>query len=310
MIPARDAWATALANKSRRSFPTKQDIRFQNGLIFPEIEPRWTFDWSNTNVFTIGSCFARNIESSLLKQGVTVPTQSFNADPNEWISYNHPAMILNEFTPGTMAQRITQALANKPSGTDNIIANGSGYVDQLLHGATKSISWNRAVERRADVDGVYSNLADANLVIITLGLVESWFDVTTGNFLNVAVNPKNPDPNRYVFKRLSVADTVQLLAPAIQQLTNGGQRVLLTVSPVAMVSTFTNNDCSVANEYSKNVLRVACEELLANPLVDYFPSYEIVRSGGPEVYKDDLLHPTDAVVDQVVDYMIRSYTQK
>jgi hypothetical protein len=309
MIPAQDAWATALANKSRR-YPTKEDVRFQNGMIFPQIKPRWTFDWPNTNVFTIGSCFARNIESALLKLGVTVPTQTFNADPAEWIRYSHPAMILNEFSPGTTAQRITRSLQNTASGTDNIVKFRSGYQDQLLHCYDTPVTWDRTLERRADVDRVYSNLKDADLVIITLGLVESWFDVTTGNFLNIAITPRDPEPDRYVFKRLSVADTVELLAPAVRQLTDRGQRVLLTVSPVALVNTFTNSDAVVANEYSKNVLRVACEELLANPMVDYFPSYEIIRSGGSAVYQDDLLHPTDAVIDQVVSYMIRNYTQR
>jgi hypothetical protein len=298
-----------MANKRWRKYPSKEDVRFTNGVIFPHVDPLWTFDWPNTNVFTIGSCFARNIEQSLLKLDVTVPTQSFTADKLEWYYYPHPAHILNEYNPGTMSQRINCALDGTSTGTDNLYqTKGGRYHDQLLHTTGNYVTLERAVERRADIDQLYSKLPEADLVIVTLGLIEAWYDPATGNYLNDP--PLGKDFKNYTFKRLTVQESVDLLGPAVKRLADRGQRVLITVSPFPLVATFTSDDCVVANEYSKNVLRVVAEELRDGKMVDYFPSYEIVRSAGTVALQDDLIHPDDAMIDQVVSYMIRNYTQR
>ena len=298
---------TLASNKRWRGYPNRTDVRFKDGILFPHVDPLWKFNWANTNVFTIGSCFARNIEESLLKLGVTVPTQDFTADALEWAFYKHPAHILNEYTPGTMSQRLNWAIEGRSANIDNILQrpSGAGFDDQLLHAVGHPVTWDRALERRADVDRLYSNLPQADLVIITLGLIEAWYDPSTGNYLNNM--PK--DFKRCMFKRFTVQESVNLLGPPIRRLTERGQRVLLTVSPFPMTVTFTGEDCVVANEYSKNVLRVVAEELRDGKMVDYFPSYEIVRSAGTAALQDDLIHPNDEMIDQVVSYMIRSYTQ-
>jgi hypothetical protein len=86
-------------------------------------------------------------------------------------------------------------------------------------------------------------------------------------------------------------------------------RTILTVSPVPLHTTFMPEDCVIANEYSKTVLRVCAEELArkyAN--VDYFPSYEIVRSGGLANFHKDNVHVKPEVVSLVTSYMLSIYS--
>jgi hypothetical protein len=71
----------------------------------------------------------------------------------------------------------------------------------------------------------------------------------------------------------------------------GTDKILLTVSPVPLTKTFTNEDAVVANSYSKSVLRVCAQELKErHPEVDYFPSFEIVSSCGLDSFKEDNIH--------------------
>jgi hypothetical protein len=104
-----------------------------------------------------------------------------------------------------------------------------------------------------------------------------------------------------------VFHTVPLLEPAIEALIERGCKVLLTVSPVPLGTTFTEDDSVTANEFSKAVLRVTAERLSQRPEVDYFPSYEIVRSGGLSAYLPDQVHVKNEVVERVTAYMLQSY---
>jgi hypothetical protein len=60
---------------------------------------------------------------------------------------------------------------------------------------------------------------------------------------------------------------------------NASARILLTVSPVPLIATYTREHVLVATTHSKAILRAACSELeVAYQSVYYFPSYEIVSS--------------------------------
>jgi GSCFA family len=98
-----------------------------------------------------------------------------------------------------------------------------------------------------------------------------------------------------------------MMQSAFEAVTRGGTKIILTVSPVPLQATFTASDCIVANEVSKSALRVAAEQLAKHPSVDYFPSYEIVRSGGLPSYYRDFVHVKGPVVDRVTRYMLEAY---
>ena len=68
----------------KERWPTREepDNRLEP-LCLPELNPRFTFD-QQISIFTIGSCFARNIEEYLQRIGMlTRRTMSFSAPPSE-----------------------------------------------------------------------------------------------------------------------------------------------------------------------------------------------------------------------------------
>jgi tetratricopeptide (TPR) repeat protein len=88
-------------------------------------------------------------------------------------------------------------------------------------------------------------------------------------------------------------------------------KILITTSPVPLTRTFTGQDISIANSYSKSVLRAVCG---AAPLerqgVDYFPSYEMATLSSPAlVWKADRIHVSPAFVGKIVGHMLDHYME-
>src|SRR5262249_18603280 len=78
---------------------------------------------------------------------------------------------------------------------------------------------------------------------------------------------------------------------------NPGLRIILTVSPVPLVATYTEHNVLLASSYSKAVLRAACGEVEGRHAhVHYFPSFEIIS------------HP--ASFGQYLDTDLRAVTER
>jgi hypothetical protein len=305
----KEALRTTKLHKEHRNFPRRSDRRYRSEALFPDFQPKFkvAFDASST-VFTIGSCFARNIEEALEAHQVQLPARRFAVPDNEWSPELRPNGLLNEYTPGTIAQRIASALQGRRSDPGSVVPNGALFADLLLPGGG-DVERQRALDRREEIFAIYQDLAQSQLAIVTLGYVESWYDRQTQAFLNRM--PPRPvadaEPGRFEFRCCNVDESLELLGPAFDLLAANGVRTLITVSPVPIRTTFTASDCVTANEYSKAVLRVCAEELSRGPLVDYFPSYEIVRSAGLSKYWDDNVHVMEDFVGEITGYMVSAY---
>ena len=89
-----------------------------------------------------------------------------------------------------------------------------------------------------------------------------------------------------------------------------GIKVVITVSPVPLLATFTNEDCVVANELSKSTLRAVAGYFTNKyEYVDYFPAYEMVRHLGISAYRDDNIHVRYELIKIITEFMINSYTK-
>lgn len=303
---ALEALKVGRKNPGKR-FPNEQDARSTEGLLFPTIEPKFVLD-SPAKVFTIGSCFARNIEVALTNYDVHMPTQAFTAPKSEWEF--RPNGLLNEYNPATMSRRILSALGKAEEPEETIVETTDGFMDLLLPGGSP-VAFERATQRRGEISSVYDELVSSDLVVITLGLVEAWFDHQAGVFLNKMppLALMKSQPERYEFHQLGVTESLPMLDQAIGALIEEGlDKILLTVSPVPLGTTFTNDDATIANSYSKSVLRVCAQELKTKyPEVDYFPSFEIVTSGGLDSFNDDNIHVKPSLVERATEYMLETY---
>jgi hypothetical protein len=289
-------------------YPSSSDTRFNDGMLTPETSPTFRLDFKNKpRVFTIGSCFARNIEEALEPFGVILPTRAFESPPEER-PYTRANALLNEYNPGSMSQKILSALNGRKAPVETIIQSGELFYDLLLP-AAPGVAYERAVARRDEIDDVYTSLAEADCVIITLGFIEAWYDHATEHWLNrFPPIPSTKERHRFSLKVLDVDESMRLLSDAIDALNTTGKKVLLTVSPVPMVRTFTNRDCVIANDFSKSVLRVCADRLCANfSNVDYFPSYEMIKSLGSRAFKSDNVHVKEKFVEKVTGHMLKTY---
>ncbi|SMX29720.1 GSCFA family protein [Pelagimonas phthalicica] len=308
-----EALAETLRNPMRK-YPDRSDARFEDHLILPSVAPGFKID-ASSSVFTIGSCFARNVEEALIERGVSVPTASFSAAQDK--IPGRPNRVLNQYNPGTMLQCVENVFGKKieggiyDAGRDKLKKQ---YVDSLLSTGGAPTSLNRVNERRAEIDQLYTDgLAASETVVITLGLIESWLDLEAGIYLNEMPPAKlvRSNASQFEFRRLGVSECERLVSAMVELLNRDKRRnIVLTVSPVPLQVTFAGGDATTANGFSKAVLRVVAETVSNNfDMVDYFPSYEAVTTSGFRSFGEDNVHVRPATVQRVVNHMVDQYLE-
>ena len=317
-ISATQAYANAKSNKLR-SYPSpKRDGDRLYPLASPSAKPSFTMKPTDT-VFTIGSCFARNVESALLETGMTVTSNesdlgvigdSLGFTPN----------FFNKYSIHSIYNDLKWAFERDTYPGDDIIypMHKDGlYADMQLGMSKLAFEMADIRDFRTRYLDVMARAKDADVVIITLGYVETWYDNKLGIYLNTS--PPQPlikaDPDRFVFRVLSYNDILTALhdvhALLIKHRTKP-LKMLVTVSPVPLLSTFRDVDVLVANTYSKSVQRAAIDEFIRDAEgVDYFPSYEFVILSNPELAwaRGDYRHVSPDLVARIMSNVITQYVE-
>ncbi|TAJ92890.1 MAG: tetratricopeptide repeat protein [Reyranella sp.] len=314
-ISAADAYGTLRANPDsnwpRRDDPANRFAHFAD----PSFKPRFTLE-PGQRIFTIGSCFARGIERTLADRGFDIPTLALKVDKTGWSG--DPTTILNNYVPPAIAPQIRWAFGLEEFDIDRhaIEVAPGRYIDPQLTLGFRPVAAEALVGRRNDISAIYRNLASSHVVLITLGLIEAWFDNRSGLYINCPP-PKGivrTDPSRFELHVLDYADVTRSLADLVDLLDRvcpPGHRIILTVSPVPLQATFTSSDVAVANAYSKAVLRAAVEPFVADRAhIEYFPSYEsVVLTDRSIAFVDDQVHIQTSMVRFNVDRMINRYVE-
>lgn len=307
-IPAQEAFQNALKARETSRYPNKTDPRFRDGMLFPSVKPSFELQ-AGQRIFTIGSCFARNVEDFLTD--FDVPTRRFSVPKSEWAS--RPNGLLNEYNAGTIGQRMTWAIEGRATADmPGTLVGPEDDTQDLLLPTAPGVDRTRALERRREIDAVYAELPGSRAITITLGLTECWYDSETATFLN-RMPPAamlRRDGGRYRFCNLEFDECVAHLEKAMGAVLGDRDRhIILTVSPVPLQTTFTGQDCVTANARSKAVLRAVADRLCKTfaGRADYFPSYEIALSGGLRAFCDDNVHVRVPVVRRIVDHLFATY---
>jgi GSCFA family len=172
------------------------------------------------------------------------------------------------------------------------------------------------LERRALMQTVTKRIKNCRAVILTLGLAEVWRDVKADVFINRTPIPSllKTEPDRYQFHLTGFAENMANLEAIHALLTRYGHpdiRIVVTVSPVPLMNTFSTMDIVVANTWAKSLLRTVAQEwAAAHSNVDYFPSYEIIQnSDRVATWEADLRHVTGAGAQHVMELFLRNYLE-
>jgi hypothetical protein len=274
-------------------YPDKQRLR-ENGLetILEGWAPRAPLIARDTRVLAVGSCFARHFTLWLAENGFN---RAFGASP-----YNALLRFGADFeSPAVIAQQFRWAF------------------DELSPESLLWIDKNRQVVAATDEAkrDTRAALEQAQVLVLTLGLSEVWYDAASGEPLWRALTEDLFDPKRHVFRVETVAQTLEWLE-AIERIRARHLpelRIVFTVSPIPLKTTFRPVSAVTANSVSKAILRAALDEFLRrhgellNDKLYYFPAYEMVTQYFVDPFREDNRHLAPIVPGTVIATFVRHF---
>lgn len=281
-------------------------------------------DWP---IFTLGSCFAREVENALIGRGMRVLTEGHGVEGQYYASWNEKTGIgggvgpsdisrgaLNKYTVRSMLDEIKWALEGSGSQYGGLLELKEDTWFDPNSSGLRNLDYETTLANRRKIEASTKTIKDAKVVLITLGLTETWLDSVSGQSMNVhpGVDWLKRLQNRFYFVDYGFEDTIAQIREIIQLVCvhcSEDMKFVLTVSPVPLSVTFKNMDIVVANNGSKSMLRAVAEEVSRQyDFVDYFPSYEMVTfSPRAKAFEEDGVHVRPELVRRIMDKFISAY---
>ena len=255
------------------------------------------------NIATAGSCFAQHIGRALRSRKLNYldcepPPPFMSAAEADRFGYGlYSCRYGNVYTVRQLLQLFLEAHGRRTPGDITWERDGR-YFDALRPGIEPNgfDSLEQLHEMRsAHLAAVRKMFSELDIVVVTLGLTEAWESSEDGTVYPSApgVMAGHYDPESYRFVNFRYpqvrADLEEFLE--LLEIENPTARMLLTVSPVPLAATATNDHVLVATTQSKATLRAVAGDLaVERENVIYFPSYEVI-TGQPtrhSFYADNL----------------------
>lgn len=246
-----------------------------------------------SKIATAGSCFAQHIGKYLKSRDLQYleyePAPPFlSAEEAERHGYGlFSCRYGNIYTTRQLRQLFDEAFGKRKPENGVWMKEGR-YYDALRPGVEpRGLICVEEFEalRSSHLSRVRRMFTELDLFVFTLGLTEAWVSNRDDTAYPIApgVIAGEYDPNEYRFQNFRYNDVHADMLYFIEALraVNANARVLLTVSPVSLVATATDDHVLVATTYSKSVLRSVAGDLASDiEGVHYFPSYEVI-TGAP-----------------------------
>ncbi|PHK95367.1 GSCFA domain-containing protein [Pseudoroseomonas rhizosphaerae] len=268
-------------------------------------------------VATAGSCFAQHIARHLVAQGFTyLRTEAGAEGPADPHGYDlFSARYGNIYTCRQLLQTFNRAYGLFEPQDDVWQRPDGRFIDafrpRILEAGHESAAAVREA-REPHLRAIRRAFEECDVFVFTLGLTEGWASRLDGAAYPLApgVAGAGRPAGDYAFHNFTAAEVCADLAEFIDRLraVNPAVRVILTVSPVPLIATYSARHVLPATIYSKSVLRVAAQEVAdAMPGILYFPSFEIIT--GPQsrgrYYGEDLRSVTPEGVRAVMEVFSR-----
>ena len=209
-VPAADALANAQKNEHRRyPRPDPKDDRLFP-LAQPENQPSFKIN-KNDTIFAIGSCFARSIEGAMEDVGFSVLSRS--ADLGEiGKSAGWTGNFFNKYSIHSILNELTWSLNRDTFPGEKIIyrLKDHEYIDLQLGLGKLDHTLDTILDFRTKYLDYFKQIIQADVIVLTLGYVETWFDKALGIYLNTAPPAKlvKDNPDRFEFRVLSYQDVM------------------------------------------------------------------------------------------------------
>lgn len=236
-----------------------------------------------TRIATAGSCFAQEVAKVL----VNLPDVEFlQTEPNTGGQPMFSARYANIYTVRQLRQLCFEACGLIPPLHVAWRRADGRWVDAhrpAMFAAGFDTPTAVAAEREVHLAAVKRLLCDCSILIFTLGLTEAWISAIDGTVFPIApgVVAEDVAGGTYAFHNCTYDEVLHDLELFVEQLRaiNPAARIILTVSPVPLVATYTDEHVLTATTHSKSILRAVCSAAESKWInVFYFPSYEIISS--------------------------------
>ena len=291
--------------------------RLRRTWFTPSIKPKFKLQ-PNDKFYAIGSCFARGLENILIGRKIAVESAAPEFARLQAVNKEPGLGFINKYNTFSILNELRWALDPDAVFPVESIAQVDETIwsDPHTNPALRLAGLEETLERRSLMQTVTKRIADCRGVIITLGLVEVWRDIQADVYINHTPIPSlfKTQRDRYEFHLTSFAQNLANLEATHALLSRYGHpdlRIVVTVSPVPLLNTFSTMEIVVANTYAKSVLRTVAQEWAAtHENVDYFPSYEIVlNSDRAATWEPDLRHVKGAGAQHIMELFVRHYLE-
>lgn len=287
-------------------------VENSNGVYLPTL-PKVNLINKETKVCLMGSCFADEMGWVLRNQKIDIGDVEENKELKHvvypWGTFFTPMNLSNildislkqdyKFLDERSFIRVPQNIIGNHYQSSNQYNLDDNYNlwCLFLKARLKTKDFNLAFSKVSEIlDKFRQSIVNAEVIIITLGLTETWIDrdkeMAWHSFHGDVLKKKSISDFGY-FKKLNFEDTNFYIKKIIDTVKSiGNKKIIFTVSPIPLYFTFTNQDIVIANKYSKSTLRSAVEQFIDNKNIFYFPSFEIIQDcvGWPSSFKDDKRH--------------------
>ena len=290
--------------------------RLRETWFTPQIQPKFKLR-RDDKFYAIGSCFARGLENSLAGHKIAVESAAPEFAKLQPANKEGSGLgFTNKYNTYSMLNELRWALdpdAEFPRASIVQLTDTTWY-DPHTTPMLDFVGFDETLERRALMQSVTKRIKDCRAVILTLGLAEVWRDVKADVFLNCTPIPSlfRTQPDRYEFHLTDFDENLRNLEAIYALLSRYGHpdfHIVVTVSPVPLMNTFSTMDIVVANTWAKSLLRAVAHEWAGgHGNVDYFPSYEIVQnSDRAAVWEPDLRHVKGAGAQHIMELFAQNY---
>jgi hypothetical protein len=283
----------------------------RSNINFPEniYNPKWKID-DTDKIVTMGSCFAQHIAKWLRENGFNAPFYEI-----EEVKENEQTFSANYGNVYTVRQalQLIQESVGKRIPSEIVWGNNENFIDAIRPNSIKG-GFKTPEEvikaRELHLKSIQKMIKDFDILVFTLGLTEAWEIKKCGTIIPTApgILAGNFDPKKYQFLNFKYNEILQDLysfCELLKTIRNDKPfKLLLTVSPVPLTATASNQHILVASTYSKAVLRsVAGDFAKENNFAEYFPSFEIINNPAAHsnFFENNLRSVKASAVDNVMN---------
>ena len=305
-LPKKAFWRPAIAERSMFDIAELWAPKFR-------IAPR-------APVATFGSCFAQHIGNALKNRKFNwmiaeTPPVGMSEEGAKLFNYNiFSARTANIYTTSLLRQWTSWALGHSSPPEEYWEKNGRFYdpFRPAIEPNGFATLEEMLLSREETIKAFRTCITDSHFFVFTLGLTESWFNQEQGYEYPMCPGTVAGefDAEKHRFRNQTFEQVRSALADSIRMMraANPKLRFILTVSPVPLTATKSDQHVLIATMYSKSVLRAVAGQIAENQkIVDYFPSYEIINSA---VFRGSFFEPNMRGVNKRgVDFVMDHFFQ-